>query len=1549
MLQVLTMHHASILRAIRRAHSNRARFNLIAVSLFAFFAIAASATPSDAQVVLLNGQSTPAPISVSPGSTVAVSVSGGPNVLWNWVALAPVGAADNVYTDWWWLDGTKVAPSIPLSAGTLSALMPSTAGTYEFRFFTYEWQRLATSALVTVAEGGSAIIRLNGATTAITTAADSTVSVNVTGGPAQLWNWVALRAVGTPGDGYQDWWWMNGTKVAPSEPILPATFNAPMPSAAGTYELRYYTYDWQVLATSAPITVTPAPPTIRLNGTTNPITAPPGILLSVTASGGPVHVWNWVSIRAIGAPGETYLDWWWMNGTKEIPSAPIVPATFNVPLPTAPGTYEFRYYTYNPQGGENWQRLATSAVVTVADVPPAIKINGTTNPATVLADETIQLEVSGGPPHVQNWVSLRKVGAPGETYQNWWWMNGTQVEPTTPILPAILNVSIPSPGDYEFRYYTRDGASWLRLATSATVTAPGPVIAVNGAVAPAAINVTGGSTVAVAVSGGTGHIYDTVALFGVGAANSQRIDWWYLNGSKTPPAGPIVTAAFNIPVPAVSGTFELRYFRNNNDHFSTSGSIAVAGGVCTYTLNGQPPAAGLSGGQGMASFTASAGNACSWNATTPTSWITLTGAASGHGNASVAYFVAPNTTLNPRTGTITVAGASAQIGQTATALQFAINGEFEGGYSAVDNVNGFGTVASWWDYGWNTGPRAYYEVAARNSDSRQYVQAEGAADGISQFVSLVPNQEYVLSADVYVHEGNGVRMAIGTTGAVDDALADEGAVRLRAFYTPTAAYAPYNAQFVFQTLGSGGRFSVDHVSLKLASEVAAEERVNNGGFDAGYVVINDQHSYGDLGVYWNRFGTSSSNVLFSQEGGGNGNSQRVQHANEGDGIGQIVSVIPGQAYLLRANVAVSSVGAQIAIGPPSAPFAEHVVWCGGGGRYNLLQTLYYAPPGSSTAVVSVSGLRDDSEFWVDEISLIPTNLVNVDSGGHAGICLPMREVYFQVHNSMTMDPVAGATVEISPNYGSGPPRGTYPDGTVSYHVGEDPISFIVSANGYVSQVGLIPAGRSMTWAISLSPVGASGGPGSGGGGSGGSEGVTGCDFQFGVTAESPTLARLHIAALSGCLWNASVDTPGVTLTPSSGSGPGEIEVGIPEALSDEQVMQIRIAIGGYTVTLRDRVTANAQGLFGLPIPLPTWCIDSNSWLCRIVVIVTPGIGFPDGDQAGGGPPVLFGAETVTVQRAGEVLIGIQSGTGNGAVISNWRFVGPDPQQIVTSTSHSRVWGGRIVTNGTVFVNARWRGNDYPLQKQIIVTARQSFVTDGSLVSWTSSVPTAVEQQSPFTKYDENNHIVGTITANPPEDGIGGDGRSMPVLLAHILDNDISRVDDNGPNRHLWYVTSLVHDASSFDFVLHPDVLNPLSDWSTHQYDTWTGTAACTYELPSTGGFISWSNYRDGVRRHEGGNQHSHWATFAKAINDPAKNIRSGVEAIVSWADSSAESHLEKVSSEITSRIQAIYDTFANLAWGDRDHNLLEACPAWCNSSCSALNGRVNWKPYSPQE
>jgi hypothetical protein len=127
--------------------------------------------------------------------------------------------------------------------------MPTTPGTYEFRFFQncLNARKLATSPTVT-AQGGGVSLTVNGSSAGITVAGGATVTVGVQNGPGTLYDCVGLYPTSAGlNDPSVSLALVNGSA---------ATLPFVMPTTPGTYEFRFFQncLNARKLATSPTVT-----------------------------------------------------------------------------------------------------------------------------------------------------------------------------------------------------------------------------------------------------------------------------------------------------------------------------------------------------------------------------------------------------------------------------------------------------------------------------------------------------------------------------------------------------------------------------------------------------------------------------------------------------------------------------------------------------------------------------------------------------------------------------------------------------------------------------------------------------------------------------------------------------------------------------------------------------------------------------------------------------------------------------------------------------------------------------------------------------------------------------------------------------------------------------------------------------------------------------------------------------------------------------------------------------------------------------------------------
>ena len=116
-------------------------------------------------------------------------------------------------------------------------------------------------------------------------------------------------------------------------------------------------------------------------------------------------------------------------------------------------------------------------------------------------------------------------------------------------------------------------------------------------------------------------------------------------------------------------------------HTAATNVPGDCGGTCSFSISPTSASVAAAGGSGTVSVTATAG--CTWSAVSNSSFITVTGGASGTGNGTVSYSVAANTLTTSRAGTITIAGQTFTVNQAGTTggggTELIVNPGFEAG------------------------------------------------------------------------------------------------------------------------------------------------------------------------------------------------------------------------------------------------------------------------------------------------------------------------------------------------------------------------------------------------------------------------------------------------------------------------------------------------------------------------------------------------------------------------------------------------------------------------------------------------------------------------------------------------------------------------------------------------------------------------------------------------------------------------------------------------------------------------------------------------------
>lgn len=131
------------------------------------------------------------------------------------------------------------------------------------------------------------------------------------------------------------------------------------------------------------------------------------------------------------------------------------------------------------------------------------------------------------------------------------------------------------------------------------------------------------------------------------------------------------TVVLNIStVGTPTGTKNVTITNPDGQSITTNNLINVGSSTCTYSINPTNQSFNGNGGTGSVAVTATDG--CGWTAVSSVPWVTITSGSSGTGNGTVNYTVAQNSTGSPRSGTMTIAGQTFTVNQSAAGCDYAI-------------------------------------------------------------------------------------------------------------------------------------------------------------------------------------------------------------------------------------------------------------------------------------------------------------------------------------------------------------------------------------------------------------------------------------------------------------------------------------------------------------------------------------------------------------------------------------------------------------------------------------------------------------------------------------------------------------------------------------------------------------------------------------------------------------------------------------------------------------------------------------------------------------
>jgi subtilisin family serine protease len=358
--------------------------------------------------------------SIQGGSALTVTLTNGLGGSGDWLAFAPVGAANNSY-----LQYIYVGNGVTTRTWTVTA--PATPGPYEFRLFdNYGYTRLATSPTVTVLPGPPVIGSL------------SPVGAPVGGAAFTL----TIDGSGFTSTSIVRWNGTNRVTTFASSSRVRASIPASDLTVIGTAQVTVFDPVTGLTSVARPFSIQMAP-VLTVSSTT--ITT--GTAVTVTLTGGFGGSTDWLAFAPTTASDGSYVQYVYVG-------AGVTTRTWTVVV-TGPGTYEFRLFT----GGYN--RLATSAPITATvGTPPVLTVSAT----TAARGTPVTVTLTNGYGSATDWLALALSGSPTTSYIQYTWVGGN-------VTTRTWTVTMPNtPGTYEFRLFPNNGY---------TVAATSPSIIVN--------------------------------------------------------------------------------------------------------------------------------------------------------------------------------------------------------------------------------------------------------------------------------------------------------------------------------------------------------------------------------------------------------------------------------------------------------------------------------------------------------------------------------------------------------------------------------------------------------------------------------------------------------------------------------------------------------------------------------------------------------------------------------------------------------------------------------------------------------------------------------------------------------------------------------------------------------------------------------------------------------------------------------------------------------------------------------------------------------------
>ena len=448
---------------------------------------------------------------VAPGDPVTMTLAGGDGGALDQLTLAPVGSDDGIfyYSDYVGAGVTDRTWTVP---------MPSTAGAYEFRLFVNN-ARVAASPTVTVDPTVHPIPVASSLSPTSVVMGGSPFTLTVTGSrfiPSSVVRWNGMDRATT---------YVSATQ-------LTASIGAADIAAAGAAQVMVFNPAPAGGTSSALAIAINPPPAIAVSATS----VAPGGVVTATLTNGFGGPYDWLALAATGAPDTSYLQ-------RTYVGVNLTTQTWSIPMPSAPGAYEFRLFL-----NDGYVRAATSPTVTInAPGPGLTSISPATAPS---GSSALVLTVNGS-----NFAANSTVR----------WNGGDRS--TTFVSDTRVTASIPasdlaSPGTAQVTVFTPAPGGGTSSAATFTI-AQVPTIAVS------ATSVAGGTSVTATLTNGYGGSLDWLALAATSAPYPTYLQYTFVGNGVT-------NRTWTVTMPTTPGTYEFRLFLNNGyTRVATSPTVAV--------------------------------------------------------------------------------------------------------------------------------------------------------------------------------------------------------------------------------------------------------------------------------------------------------------------------------------------------------------------------------------------------------------------------------------------------------------------------------------------------------------------------------------------------------------------------------------------------------------------------------------------------------------------------------------------------------------------------------------------------------------------------------------------------------------------------------------------------------------------------------------------------------------------------------------------------------------------------------------------------------------